>query len=104
MRKPHGHLFSSREQSVNALLSVILGGISLLSCSIMVYLTYKNGGQAQLRYGGVVFICLFFSLAGMILAILSRREPEKFYLTSYLGILLNGLVLAFGFVVMYLGA
>ena len=90
MRKPHGHLFSSREQSVNALLSVILGGISLLSCSIMVYLTYKNGGQAQLRYGGVVFICLFFSLAGMILAILSRREPE--------------LVLAFGFVVMYLGA
>ena len=70
----------------------------------MVYLTYKNGGQAQLRYGGVVVICLFFSLAGMILAILSRREPEKFYLTSYLGMLLNGLVLAFGFVVMYLGA
>lgn len=70
----------------------------------MVYLTYKNGGQAQLRYGVVVFICLFFSLAGMILAILSRREPEKFYLTSYLGMLLNGLVLAFGFVVMYLGA
>ena len=70
----------------------------------MVYLTYKNGGQAQLRYGGVVFICLFISLAGMILAILSRREPEKFYLTSYLGMLLNGLVLAFGFVVMYLGA
>ena len=70
----------------------------------MVYLTYKNGGQAQLRYGGVDFICLFFSLAGMILAILSRREPEKFYLTSYLGMLLNGLVLAFGFVVMYLGA
>lgn len=70
----------------------------------MVYLTYKNGGQAQLRYGGVVFICLFFSLAGMILAILSRREPEKFYLISYLGMLLNGLVLAFGFVVMYLGA
>ena len=59
----------------------------------MVYLTYKNGGQAQLRYGGVVFICL-----------LSRREPEKFYLTSYLGMLLNGLVLAFGFIVMYLGA
>ena len=104
MRKPHGHLFSSREQSVSALISVILGGVSLFSCGIMVYLTHKNGGQAQLRYGGVVFICLFFSLTGMILAILSRREPEKFYLTSYLGMLLNGLVLAFGFIVMYLGA
>ena len=45
----------------------------------------------------------FFALAGIILGILSRREPEKMYLTSYLGILLNGLVLALGFVLMYMG-
>lgn len=62
MRRLHGHLFNSREQSTNALLSVLLGSISLLSCGIMIYLAYKNGGQAQLRYGGVVFICLFFCI------------------------------------------
>ncbi len=103
MRRLHGHLFNSREQSTNALLSVLLGSISLLSCGIMIYLAYKNGGQAQLRYGGVVFICLFFALIGIILGILSRREPEKMYLTSYIGIVLNGLVLLLGFVLMYLG-
>ena len=42
--------------------------------------------------------------ASFLYVFFSRREPEKFYLTSYLGMLLNGLVLAFGFVVMYLGA
>ncbi len=82
---------------------MVLGGISLAACCVMIYQAYRNGGQAQLRQGGVVFICLFFALAGMILGILSRREPEKMYLTSYLGILLNGLVLALGFVLMYLG-
>lgn len=103
MRRHHGHLFSSKEISVTALISVILGAISVFSCGSMIYLTYENGGRAQLRYGGVVFICLFFSLLGLVLAILSRREPEKQYFFSYLGMVLNGLVLALGFVIMYLG-
>lgn len=80
-----------------------LGGISLTACCVMIYLAYENGGQAQLRCGGVVFICLFFALTGMILSILSRREPEKQYIVSYLGMLLNGAVLCLGFALMYLG-
>ena len=103
MRRKHGHLFNSREVSTGALLAVMLGGISLTACCVMIYLAYKNGGQAQLRHGGVVFICLFFALAGIILGILSRREPEKFYLTSYLGVVLNGAELVLGFILMYLG-
>ncbi len=103
MRRKHGHLFNSREVSTGALLAVMLGGISLTACCVMIYLAYKNGGQAQLRHGGVVFICLFFALAGMILSILSRREPEKRYVVSYLGMILNGAVLGLGFVLMYLG-
>jgi predicted membrane channel-forming protein YqfA (hemolysin III family) len=103
VKRLRGHLFSSKEQSTKALLSVILGSISLLASGTMIYLAYKNNGQAQLRYGGVVFICLFFALAGIILGILSRREPEKFYLTSYLGVVLNGAELVLGFILMYLG-
>lgn len=103
MNKHHGHLFNSREISTAALLSVILGVICIAACSVMIYLTYRNGGRAQLRYGGVIFICLFFSLLGLILAILSRREAEKLYFFSYLGMVLNGVVLVLGIVVMYLG-
>lgn len=103
MSRRHGHLFSSKEISILAVISDVLGAISVFSCGWMIWLTYRNGGRAQLRYGGVVFVCLFFSLLGMIMAILSRREPEKQYFFSYLGMVLNGLVLALGFVVMYLG-
>lgn len=96
-------MFNSKEVSSRALLSVALGVISVVSCSLMIYLTYLNDGRAQLRYGGVVFLCLFFSLAGLILAILSRREPEKRYWVSYLGMVLNGGILVLGFVIIYLG-
>lgn len=96
-------MFNSKEVSFRALLSVALGVISVVSCSLMIYLTYLNDGRAQLRYGGVVFLCLFFSLAGLILAILSRREPEKRYWVSYLGMVLNGGILVLGFVIIYLG-
>lgn len=103
MRRRHGHLYNSREVSTNAVLSVIMGAISLFSSIMMIYLTYRNGGEAELRYGGVVFVCLFISLFGLILAILSRREPEKKYLVSYIGMALNGLVLVLGFIIIYLG-
>lgn len=103
MRRRHGHLYNSREVSTNAVLSVIMGAISLFSSIMMIYLTYRNGGEAELRYGGVVFVCLFISLFGLILAILSRREPEKKYLVSYIGMVLNGLVLVLGFIIIYLG-
>ena len=103
LRKRHGRMFNSREVSTRALLSVALGVISVVSCSLMIYLAFLNGGQAELRNGGVVFLCLFFSLAGLILAILSRREPEKRYWVSYLGMVLNGGILTLGFVIIYLG-
>ena len=103
LRKRHGRMFNSKEISTRALLSVVLGVISVVSCTVMIYLAYLNNGQAELRSGGVVFLCLFFSLAGLILAILSRREPEKRYAVSYLGMVLNGAVLVLGFVVIYLG-
>ncbi len=50
-------------------------------------------------------LCVFFYLhmIGLILAILSRREPDRWYFFSYAGIVLNGAVVALCFVTMYLG-
>ncbi len=61
------------------------------------------GGQAGVRSGAVILLCLIFSLVGMTLAVLSRREPDRWYFFSYLGMGLNGIVLILCFVIMYLG-
>lgn len=103
MKRPRSYLFRSRKQSTTAGISCSMGAISLISCLLMYYKAYQNGGKAQLSYAAVVFVCLVFSLIGMVLAILSRREPDRVYFFSYLGMILNGLVLVLCFVTMYLG-
>ncbi len=103
MKRPRSYLFTAKKQSTKALIATSLGLISVISMSVMIYLTYKNEGHAELRYGAVAFVCLFFSLIGLILAILSRREPDRWYFFSYAGIVLNGAVVALCFVTMYLG-
>ena len=103
MKRRGSYLFTSKKQSTNALVSVSMGLIALISTILMIVMTYKNGGEAQLRYGAVVFVCLFFSLTGLILAILSRREPDKWYLFSYIGIVLNGAELLICFAAVWLG-
>ena len=80
-----------------------MGVVSFLTCCIMQLFTYQNGGYAELRYGAVVFVCLIISVAGLITAILSGRDPDVIPLVPALGMILNGAVLVYGFVVVYYG-
>lgn len=104
MRKRHRrHLFNSRKQSWPGLISFSLGVISTVSMILVIYGCYERGGRALVQHGAVAVLCLFFALAGLIIGILARREPERIYLFAWLGILLNSLVVAGCFVIMYLG-
>lgn len=103
MKRPRSYLFTSKKQSTRALISTILGLISIISSTMMIVLTYRNNGVALFRYGAVIFVCLFFSLAGLILGILSTRETDKWHFFSWVGIVLNALVLFLCFAAMYLG-
>lgn len=102
-RRRKGHLFSSKKQSYPGLLSFILGLISIVSLILVIYRTFLNDGKALLQYGAVVFLCLLFALCGLIAGILARREPERVYVFAWLGVVLNSVVLALCFVIMYLG-
>lgn len=103
MKKPRNYLFTSRHQSWTALIGSSLGLISLVSSCVMIYEAYSNDGEARERSGAVILLCLIFSLVGMTLSVLSRREPDRWYFFSYAGMVLNGIVLALCFVIMYLG-
>ena len=94
---------AGREHPVRAYIASILGTICLVSCIYMIYGAYKNGGQAEPRHAAVVFVCLVLSLVGLILAILSRREPDRHYLFSYVGMALNAFVVVICALIMYLG-
>ncbi len=85
-------------------MSVVLGIIGIVSIIIAIAFTYSKGGTATLEYGGVVLLCLIYGFAGLVLAIISKKEPDKYYFISYLGMVLNAIVIAMVSLILYAGA
>lgn len=89
-----GYIFTNKEHTEKGIMSTILGILSAAAIFWVVYLTYQNRGQAELRYGATMLLSVIFSLAGLVTGIMARMEPDRFYFFSYVGILLNILVLS----------
>ncbi|HBA69341.1 MAG TPA: hypothetical protein DCZ40_08290 [Lachnospiraceae bacterium] len=102
-KKKEGYIFTVRKHPEKGIMSTVLGILSLLTVGAAVYLAYRNGGEAQPQYGAAVFLVTLFSLAGLILGILSRIEKDNYYLFPHLGIGLNILCLALISFILYAG-
>ncbi|MDO4293921.1 MAG: DUF6142 family protein [Eubacteriales bacterium] len=94
-----GYIFTDKKESKRGLLSAALGLMSLVSLFLAVWLTFRSGGQALVRYGVVGLLCLIFSVSGLVCGILGKTEEDKFHLSAWIGIVLNALtILGVGFI------
>lgn len=103
-RNSKNYIFTNKTFSQKAIMSVVLGVIGIASIIVAVAFTYVKGGNASLEYGGVVLLSLLYGFGGLILGILSRKEPDKYYFLSYLGMVLNGVILVMVSMILYAGA
>jgi len=87
-------MFTNKEHTLKGIMATILGMISIASLGYIIVNSYRNDGQVPLQYGAVAFLTMLFAFAGIVLGVLSKSERDKFYFFSYLGIVLNVLVLA----------
>ncbi len=97
------YMFTDNRHPEKGVMSSILGCISVGANIAAVVFTYNDGGQAQLRYAAAVMVAACFSVAGIILGIMSRFERDIFKLFPNLGIILNSLSLAFIIFILILG-
>ena len=94
------YIFTNKKESKKGIMSAVLGIIALVSLIFAVYETFRNQGQALVKYGVAALFALLFALAGIVLGIMSKMEEDRFYLFSYLGIILNLLAIAgIGFII-----
>lgn len=98
------YIFTNKNYSPKSIMSSILGTISLVALFYAVYFTYHNTGEALPRYGASVFLIMIFAFVGLILGIVSKAEPDRFYFFTYLGIVLNILALAGVSMILFAGA
>lgn len=104
MWKKNSFMFTSKEHSQKGIMATILGVLSLASLVYIILDSYTNAGKVPLQYGAVAFLTMIFAFVGIILGVLSKSDRDKFYFFSYLGIVLNILVLAVLSVILYAGA
>lgn len=97
-------IFTNKFYSPKGIMSTILGVVDVAALICIVYLTYQNEGVALNRYGSSGLLITIFSFVGLILGILSKSEPDRFYLFSYLGILFNIAALGGISFILYAGA
>ena len=94
------YIFTNKKESKKGIMSAVLGIIALVSLFFAVYETFRNQGQALVKYGVAALFALLFALAGIVLGIMSKMEEDRFYLFSYLGFILNLLAIAgIGFII-----
>ncbi len=98
------YVFTDKKHPEKGVLSSALGVISVATIIYAVYLSYRNGGQAEAKYAVAVMFCLLYSITGLVLGILARMERDIFKLFPNVGIILNvisiiwvGLLLYFSF-------
>lgn len=104
MKKRKGYIFTNKRHSHKAIMSVALGAISLISLCIVVFLAYRGGGEAAVKYGFTGLLALLFSLVGLMLGILTLGDKTYYRLFPVLGILLNFASLGFISLILYAGA
>ncbi len=87
------YIFTNKRHTTEAICSVILGTISFLGISAVIYLSSSRGGVTRPGYGLTGLLATLFSLAGLLLGMLSFRRTDSFRVLCWSGTLLNLLVL-----------
>ena len=85
--------FTSKKQSEKGIMSTVLGMISMVAFFVANAGAFNEKGEVAPRYGGVGVLSLIFALAGLVLGIMSFREPDVFRLFVWMGAVISTVAL-----------
>lgn len=93
MKKKRNYIFTNRKHTDQAIMSVILGMISVVSTIVALYLSYRRQLEGVVGYGATCLLAAIFAVIGLVLALtqLSRKDTFRFF--PVLGLVLNLVVL-----------
>ena len=98
------YIFTNKKHSKKAIMSTVLGTISLISLNIVIYLSYLSGGVAQSGYGVTGFLATVFSITGLGLGIAAVRNKDYYRVFPWVGTVLNLITLGCISFLLYFGS
>lgn len=101
--KRAGYKFTRKVHPKRAIMSTVLGAISLVALVAVVYISFANNGASIASPGVTGLLITLFSITGFGLAGVTFFEPERYLLFPIIGITLNSLALIGISIVLYAG-
>lgn len=98
-----GYKFTKKKNPNKGIMSTSLGLISTVSVCLAVYLSFLNKGTALPQYGLVLFLSSLFSIAGLVLGIISCTEKDIYRFFPVLGVTLNAIAVFLCGAILYSG-
>lgn len=99
-----GYIFTNKDHPKKGIMASILGILSIVTYVTAIYMSYRRGGESSARYGAAGVLATVFMFAGMVLALWSAVEKDRFKLFPVLGIILNGAAFLILSLILYAGA
>lgn len=103
MKKRKSVIFTDKRNSNRAIMSVILGIISLVSLGVVMFFSYRSGGEVRFGHGVTAFLAALYSMTGLALGLVTVQKKEYNKWFPVLGILLNAATLACVGLILYMG-
>lgn len=91
-RRRRSYKFTDKHHTKRGIAACIIGAVVLLTLGGLFYYSYKAAGQGGPIIGVAGFFCLLASVFGLILALMGMKEEDVFYITSYVGVVVDGLL------------
>lgn len=95
-------IFTNRKHPQKGVMSTVLGIISATFLGLVIYGAYEAKGETIPRYGTCTLFVFILAMAGLVLGMISKNEPDRYKIFPWLGILLNGGALAVIVVITYI--
>ncbi len=96
-------IYTNKKHTLKGIFSTILGFISTAALTFLIVMSYVFGGDISPTFGAIAFFCTLFSVAGIIIGLIGKNEPEKYYLFAYIGIVWNVVDLFYVSAILYAG-
>ena len=94
MARRRKYMFTNKKHPGVAIVSTILGSLSLLGLLYAILGSFLRHGQVEGRFGAGIALCFLYALGGTVTGLLGLRKEDSFHTFSVVGLILNGLSLA----------
>ncbi|MBQ7926640.1 MAG: hypothetical protein IJ335_10165 [Lachnospiraceae bacterium] len=102
MKKKRSYIFTNRKHTDQAIMSAILGMISIVATVMAIIFSYRQSLEGKVGYGATCLLATLFAVIGLILSVTQLVKKDVYRLFPVTGMMLNGAVLlAMGFLVYF---